>query len=77
MTISVQPLLKTGQIKMYYHCDHYCDGKEMNIILVFNSGHWNFPRILCRPFPNVYYGDVFQKAGDLTASASYFLALSK
>jgi hypothetical protein len=47
----------------------------MNINLVFNSGHWNFPGILCRHFPNVYYGDVFQKADDLTASASYLLGL--
>jgi hypothetical protein len=49
----------------------------MNINLVFNSGHWNFPRILGRPLLNVYYGDVFQKAGNLTASASYFKSVSK
>jgi hypothetical protein len=75
MTISAQPLLRTGQIKIYYDCDDYCDEREMNINLVFNSGHWNFPGILCRPFSNVHYGDDFQKADDLTASASYFLAL--
>jgi hypothetical protein len=60
---------------MYYDCDEYCDEREMNINLVINSGHWNFPRILCRPFPNVYFGAVSKKAGNLTASASYFLAL--
>jgi hypothetical protein len=60
--------------KNYYDCDDYCDEREMTINLVFNSGHWNFPLNLCRPLPNVYYGDVFQKANDLTALASYFLA---
>jgi hypothetical protein len=58
----VQPLLWTGEIKIYYGCDDYCDEREMTINLVFNSGHWNFPRILCRPFSNVHYVDVFQKS---------------
>jgi hypothetical protein len=60
---------------LYYDCDDYCDEREMNINLLFNSGHWNFPGILCSPLPNIYYGHVFQKAGDLTAFASYFLVL--
>jgi hypothetical protein len=75
MTIYVQPLLCTWQIKIYYDCDDYCDEREMNINLVFNSGHWNFPGILCSSFPNVHCGAVFQKADDLTASASYFMGL--
>jgi hypothetical protein len=62
--------------KIYYDCDDYCDEMEMNINLVFNSGYWNFSGILGRSFLNVYFGDIFQKAGDLTASASYFLDLS-
>jgi hypothetical protein len=48
----------------------------MDINLVFNSGHLNIPCILGRPLSNVYNGFVLQNAGDLTASATYYLALS-